>query len=75
MTRLFRIDRILANLGYASRAEAKILVSRHRVRVNGIVVDRPDQSAVPDTVTLDHEPLDHPNGIVVMAERSALDPI
>ncbi len=69
MTRPLRIDRILANLGYASRAEAKILVARHRVRVNGVVVERPDQSAAPDTVTLDHEPLDHPNGIIVVANK------
>ena len=69
VARPLRVDRILANLGYASRAEAKMLVSRHRVRVNGVVVDRSDQSAQPDTVTLDHEPLDHPNGIVVMAHK------
>jgi 16S rRNA pseudouridine516 synthase len=69
MSRAPRIDRILANLGYASRADAKIMIARHRVRVNGVVVTRPDQTAAPETVTLDHERLDHPNGIVVLVHK------
>ena len=69
MSRPLRVDRILANLGYASRAEAKVLVQRHRVRVNGVVVERPEQSAHPGEVTLDHEPLDHPNGIVALLHK------
>ena len=69
MTRALRIDRILANLGYASRAEAKVMVARHRVRIDGRVVERPDQTAQPEQVTLDHEPLDHPSGILVVANK------
>ena len=69
MARPLRIDRILANLGYGSRADAKTLIARHRVRINGVVVDRPEQTAHSDTVTLDQEPLDHPNGILVVAHK------
>ena len=64
-----RVDRILANLGYASRAEAKILVARHRVRVNGEIVTKPEQLADPLALTLDNEPLDRPAGILAMLHK------
>lgn len=69
MTRQLRIDRILANLGYASRSEAKVLVARHRVRVNGELVARADQLADPSSVSLDNDPLERAEGILVMVHK------
>jgi 16S rRNA pseudouridine516 synthase len=69
MTRPLRIDRILANLGYASRTEAKVLIGRHRVRVDGRVVTRGEETADPMAVTLDGEFLDRPLGILSMLHK------
>ncbi len=65
----YRIDRILANLGYGSRTDAKVLVARRRVRIDDELVVRPEQLADPSRVTLDHEPLDRPTGISVVLHK------
>jgi 16S rRNA pseudouridine516 synthase len=65
----FRIDRVLANLGYASRSEAKILLRQGRVRHMGIVIKNPDCQVIPAEITLDGEALERPGGILVMVNK------
>jgi 16S rRNA pseudouridine516 synthase len=60
-----RLDRILSNLGYATRSEARALVQAGRVAVDGRTVRDPSAKAEPATVTLDGEPLEAPNGLFV----------
>lgn len=64
-----RLDRVLANLGYATRREAGRLVRDGRVTVAGTVVRDPSHHARPDEVGLDGEPLDHPDGILVALHK------
>ena len=54
-----RLDRLLANLGAATRSECHTLVQRGRVTVNGVTVKSTDQSVQPgDTVTVNGQTLD-----------------
>jgi 16S rRNA pseudouridine516 synthase len=68
---LIRLDRLLANLGYASRTEATHLIRNGRVSVGGNVTRDPSSRVDPVTVTLDDEPLDHPGGILVAVHKPA----
>lgn len=69
MNKKLRIDRILANYGYASRAEAKVLVARHRVRIGSTIVRKPEELADPSEVSLDNEPIERPLGVLVMLNK------
>jgi 16S rRNA pseudouridine516 synthase len=68
---LIRLDRLLANLGYASRTEATHLIRNGRVSVGGNVARDPSSRVDPVTVTLDDAPLDHPSGILVAIHKPA----
>jgi 16S rRNA pseudouridine516 synthase len=60
-----RIDRILSNLGYGSRADARVLVRDRRVAVDGDIVRNVADKAEPGRVTLDGQPLEAPDGLFV----------
>lgn len=60
-----RIDRVLANLGYATRSEARKLVLAGRVSVDGEVVRSPSIDVDPASVELDGEKLEAPTGLFV----------
>jgi 16S rRNA pseudouridine516 synthase len=64
-----RVDRILANLGYGTRAEARAMVAAGRVAAGGRRVTSPAQKAPAVTVTLDGEPLDAPGGLFVALHK------
>jgi 16S rRNA pseudouridine516 synthase len=64
-----RLDRILANHGVGSRAVANRLVRDGRVAVNGAVVRDPSAHAEPGQVQVDHEPIDHPSGVLVALHK------
>jgi 16S rRNA pseudouridine516 synthase len=66
-----RLDRLLANLGYASRTEATHIIRNGRVSVDGNVTRDPSSRVKPDSVTLDDEPLDHPDGIFIALYKPA----
>lgn len=66
---MIRLDRCLANLGYGSRTEAKIAISRGRVRVGGEVCKDPAKNVNPTDVLFDHEPLDHPFGLLIALNK------
>ena len=66
-----RLDQLLANLGYCSRREARGWIDAGRVTVNGSVADDPGQKALPAAVLVDGEPLDHPDGLLLLLHKPA----
>jgi 16S rRNA pseudouridine516 synthase len=68
---VIRLDRLLANLGYASRTEATHMIRNGRVSVDGNVARDPSSRVSPGSVTLDDEPLDHPDGIFIALHKPA----
>jgi 16S rRNA pseudouridine516 synthase len=64
-----RLDQLLANLGYCSRREARDWIEEGRVDVGGQVADDPGHKAHPATVRVDGEPLDHPDGLLLMMHK------
>jgi len=66
-----RLDQLLANLGYCSRREARAWVEGGRVTVAGDVVDDPGHKADPAAVRVDGEPLDHPEGLLLLMHKPA----
>ena len=84
-----RLDKLLADLGLASRRELKELIRSGRVQVDGQVCKKPEQKVDPaaQTLTLDGEPLcyrrnrtfmmNKPAGVVTAtedrSERTVLD--
>ena len=64
-----RIDQLLANLGYCSRREARAWVAKGRVTVRGEPADDVSQKAAPAEVRVDGEPLDHPEGLLLLLHK------
>jgi 16S rRNA pseudouridine516 synthase len=68
---LKRIDQILSNTGFCSRNEARKLLKKDRVTVNGTPVKDPSFRCESSLVKVDGELLDHPDGIFVMFNKPA----
>ena len=66
-----RLDQLLANLGYCSRREARAWIQAGRVTVRGQVVDDFGAKADPAEVRIDGEPLDHPEGLLLLLHKPA----
>ena len=64
-----RLDQLLANLGYCSRREARAWIEAGRVTVDGRAADDPGAKAPPAAVRVDGEPLDHPDGLLVLLHK------
>jgi 16S rRNA pseudouridine516 synthase len=64
-----RLDQLLANLGYCSRREARGWIEAGRVTVRGAVVDDFGHKALPADVRVDGEPLDHPEGLLLLLHK------
>ncbi len=64
-----RLDQLLANLGYCSRREARDWIDSGAVTVRGEVADNVSQKANPADVLVDGEPLDHPNGLLLLLNK------
>lgn len=64
-----RLDQLLSNLGYCSRSEARILIDDERITVRGELADGPSQKVSPADVHLDDEPLDHPDGLLLLLHK------
>lgn len=64
-----RLDQLLANLGYCSRREARDWIDAGRVAVRGKVADDPGAKALPGDVLVDGEPLDHPEGLLLLLNK------
>src|SRR5215217_7681327 len=64
-----RLDQLLANLGYCSRREARSWIAADRVKVAGQPAEDVAQKAKPQDVQVDGEPLDHPDGLLLMLHK------
>lgn len=64
-----RIDQLLANLGYCSRREARDWVDAGRVTINGRIVTDSGRKASAADVLVDGEPLDHPEGLLLLLHK------
>jgi 16S rRNA pseudouridine516 synthase len=64
-----RLDQLLSSLGYCSRREARDWLDAERVTVRGEVADDVAQKASPTDVRVDGEPLDHPDGLLLLLHK------
>ncbi len=74
MTAARRLDRLLANLGYGSRAEVDRLVRARRIVLDGAAIDDHERrlvltSDLPGRLLVDGAPLDPLPGLVVMMHK------
>jgi 16S rRNA pseudouridine516 synthase len=68
---LRRVDQVLSSHGYCSRSEARHWIKSERIRQNGSIVLKPDEKVDPHALTVDHEPLEFPNGLLVRFNKPA----
>lgn len=68
---LRRLDQLLSSCGYCSRSEARFWVRGGRVLVGGKRAEAVDQKARAADVVVDGEPLDSPEGILVLLHKPA----
>lgn len=64
-----RLDQLLANLGYCSRREARDWVRQGRVTVRGELADDFGAKADAAVVLVDGQPLDHPDGLLLLLNK------
>ena len=64
-----RLDQLLANLGYCSRREARDFLKKHSVTVGGQPSRDPSSKVSPADVRIDGEPLDHPDGLLLLLNK------
>jgi 16S rRNA pseudouridine516 synthase len=66
-----RIDQLLASLGYGSRREVRLLLEAGRVSVGGAPAGGVGDRVEPADVRVDGEPLDHPDGLLILLNKPA----
>lgn len=66
-----RLDQLLSSCGYCSRSEARLWVRGGRIQVRGEVVKAADEKFLPEEVMVDGEPLESPDGILVLFHKPA----
>ncbi|AOS44514.1 Ribosomal small subunit pseudouridine synthase A [Lacunisphaera limnophila] len=64
-----RLDQLLANLGYCSRREAREWIRAGRVTVAGKIEKDFGAKADATAVRVDGEPLDHPDGLLLLLHK------
>lgn len=64
-----RLDQLLANLGYCSRREVRDWLRAGRIAIAGKTADDPGAKPSPAAVRVDGEPLDHPDGILLLLNK------
>jgi 16S rRNA pseudouridine516 synthase len=64
-----RLDQLLSNLGYCSRREARAWIDAGRVSVRGKTADDVSQKVDAADVRVDGEPLDHPDGMLLLLHK------
>ena len=64
-----RLDQLLANLGYCSRREVRDWLKAGRVAIAGRPADDPGAKPSPAAVRVDGEPLDHPDGLLLLLNK------
>lgn len=66
---MVRLDQLLSSLGYCSRREARDWVKAGAVTVAGVDADNVSARVNPAEVLVDGEPLDHPNGLLLLLHK------
>ncbi len=67
---LKRVDQILSSYGYCSRREAPRWIRRRRVQTReGELITSPSQKQDPHNLLIDNEPIEGPDGILVMVHK------
>ena len=66
-----RLDQLLSSCGYCSRSEARLWVRGGRVLVGGQRADAVEQKVRAADVVVDGEPIDSPEGILVLLHKPA----
>lgn len=69
MSELIRLDRLLSNRGYASRAEVISLIRKGSIEVDGKRPSRPDARVEPEKVLFQGQALDPGPGLVVLMHK------
>lgn len=64
-----RLDQLLSSLGYCSRREARDWIDDGRIIVRGETADDVSRKATAADVLVDGEPLDHPDGLLLMVHK------
>ncbi len=64
-----RLDQLLSSLGYCSRREAAAVVKAGRVKQDGVVLKKAEQKVEAARITLDDEPLEAPEGLLVVLHK------
>ena len=64
-----RLDQLLSSLGYCSRREARAWIADGRVILRGQPADDVSEKALPADVQVDGEPLDHPDGLLLLLHK------
>jgi 16S rRNA pseudouridine516 synthase len=70
MTR-FRIDQMLSRHGYCSRGESRGWLKAGRVRIGDLIAKDPSEKVLLADLRIDGEPVDHPEGILVVLHKPA----
>jgi 16S rRNA pseudouridine516 synthase len=66
-----RIDQILSRHGYCSRGESRGWLKAGRVRIGDRIAGDPSEKVAISDLRIDGEPVDHPEGILVMLHKPA----
>ncbi|MFM1850775.1 MAG: hypothetical protein RIS54_459 [Verrucomicrobiota bacterium] len=64
-----RLDRLLASLGYGSRREVRDWLKAGRVTVRGAAESDPGKKVTAEEVVVDGDPLDHPDGLLLLLHK------
>lgn len=64
-----RLDQLLSNLGYCSRREARDWVASGAVTVRDVTATDFAEKVNPAEVRIDGEPLDHPDGLLLLLHK------
>ncbi len=64
-----RLDRLLSNLGYGSRKDVGHWVKEGLITVDGRLAKSVSQKVLAETVRIEGEPLDHPNGLTLIYHK------
>jgi len=66
-----RLDQLLSRFGYCSRSQARFWLKAGRVTVNGVPARTPEDRVEIDTVRIDGEPVEQPQGLLVVLHKPA----
>ena len=66
-----RLDQILSSLGYCSRSSARDFLRQQTVTLDGRRLSQPSEKIDATHLLIDGEPVDHPEGLIVLLNKPA----